>query len=322
MSHAEYAPKQLPVLTRLVMTLRQIPAVQTALARLKSLFRSGTNPEPIAIDALAAEPAVDDAAEIVDAAPVTALPAARLPFQTTSEPVVVDALPADAPVVADDTHEPDDAAPAMMQTIVARPSEAATESAIVDRLLTDASVVVADPVETAVAPAIVTPTTLLSNENALEPLTIDVVADVPLIADDIVESDHVAPAAAPPVVPLPEETTCEPIAAAFVADAPTAAIDIIKRDDVAPSVTQPTEQSEREALVRRRWHETGIRMWNPAVHGAAQSTLCIQGRVALLPPKSGETMPRYDRLEFKLIDGDVVCEGFVLEPPERPRRAR
>src|SRR5512139_2978638 len=76
MSHAEYAPKQLPVLTRLVMTLRQIPAVQTALARLKSLFRSGTNPEPIAIDTLAAEPAVDDARDIVDAAPFAAPPAA------------------------------------------------------------------------------------------------------------------------------------------------------------------------------------------------------------------------------------------------------
>jgi hypothetical protein len=31
-------------------------------------------------------------------------------------------------------------------------------------------------------------------------------------------------------------------------------------------------------------------------------------------------MPRYDRLEFKLIDGDIVCEGFLLEPPERPRQ--
>jgi hypothetical protein len=35
----------------------------------------------------------------------------------------------------------------------------------------------------------------------------------------------------------------------------------------------------------------------------------------LLPPKPGETMPQYDRLEFRLIDGLIVCEGFVVEPP-------
>ena len=61
-------------------------------------------------------------------------------------------------------------------------------------------------------------------------------------------------------------------------------------------------------------------MWNPRVHGAGQSALCIQGRVALLPPEPGETMPRYDTLEFRLIEGLIVCEGFKVDPPERARQ--
>jgi hypothetical protein len=81
------------------------------------------------------------------------------------------------------------------------------------------------------------------------------------------------------------------------------------------------DRSERENLIRRRWTETGIKMWNPDVHGAGRAALGIQGGVELLPPKSGETLPRYDRLEFKLIAGRIVCEGFVVDPPKSRRRA-
>src|SRR6202022_1805995 len=31
------------------------------------------------------------------------------------------------------------------------------------------------------------------------------------------------------------------------------------------------DQSEREKLIRRRWTETGIKMWNPDVHGAGHA---------------------------------------------------
>jgi hypothetical protein len=82
------------------------------------------------------------------------------------------------------------------------------------------------------------------------------------------------------------------------------------------------DQSERETLIRRRWTETGIRMWNPDVHGAGHAALGIQGGVELLPPKAGETLPQYDRLEFKLIEGRIVCEGFVVDPPKSRRTAR
>jgi hypothetical protein len=88
------------------------------------------------------------------------------------------------------------------------------------------------------------------------------------------------------------------------------------------------DQSEREKLIRRRWSETGIKMWNPDFHGAGHAALNIQGRSELLPPKPGETLPRYDTLEFKLVRSCVneqevnriVCEDVVVDPPKRRAR--
>lgn len=75
------------------------------------------------------------------------------------------------------------------------------------------------------------------------------------------------------------------------------------------------EPVDRTTLIRRRWAETGIRMWNPRLHGTGDATLNIQGRVELLPPEPGETMPRYDKLEFKMLGGQIVCEGVIVEAP-------
>jgi hypothetical protein len=105
-----------------------------------------------------------------------------------------------------------------------------------------------------------------------------------------------------------------------IADLDPVAADTAITDETAPPFTVADERSERELLIRRRWNETGIRMWNPRVHGAGQASLCIQGRVELLPPKAGEIMPQYDRLEFWLLDGLIVCEGFAIEPPAPPKR--
>ncbi|MCK1358824.1 hypothetical protein IVB28_08335 [Bradyrhizobium sp. 199] len=75
------------------------------------------------------------------------------------------------------------------------------------------------------------------------------------------------------------------------------------------------EPADRTALIRQRWAETGIRMWNPRLYGAGEATLNIQGSVGLLPPEPGETMPRYDKLEFKMLGGQIVCEGVIVEAP-------
>ena len=97
--------------------------------------------------------------------------------------------------------------------------------------------------------------------------------------------------------------------------------------DHAITVPETNEQSEREKLIRRRWLQTGIKLWNPDVHGAGHAALNIQGRVELLPVRPGETLPGYDKLEFKMvrsyINGQavnrIVCEGVVVDPPKRPR---
>jgi hypothetical protein len=73
-------------------------------------------------------------------------------------------------------------------------------------------------------------------------------------------------------------------------------------------------QSEREKLIRRRWMETGIRMWNPDVYGTA---LNIQGQEGVLPIKQGQALPSYDVLTFKLIGSRIVCEAVVVDPPSR-----
>jgi hypothetical protein len=81
--------------------------------------------------------------------------------------------------------------------------------------------------------------------------------------------------------------------------------------DMVIAVPKPNDQSEREKLIRRRWTETGIKMWNPDIHGAGHAALNIQGRVELLPPKPGQTLPGYDKLEFKLIGGRIVAKGLL-----------
>src|SRR5712671_3195197 len=94
--------------------------------------------------------------------------------------------------------------------------------------------------------------------------------------------------------------------------------------DHAIAVPETNDQSEREKLIRRRWTETGVKMWNPDAHGAGRAALNIQGRTELLPPKSGETLPGYDTLEFKIVRSYVnekpvnliVCEGVVVDPPK------
>jgi hypothetical protein len=123
----------------------------------------------------------------------------------------------------------------------------------------------------------------------------------------------------------------EPLASEFLGEASDAARGRVDQhaavlqpsSDHAIAVPETNDQSEREKLIRRRWTETGIKMWNPDVHGAGHAALNIQGRTELLPPKSGEILPGYDTLEFKMVRSYVneqtvnliVCEGVVVDPP-------
>jgi hypothetical protein len=125
----------------------------------------------------------------------------------------------------------------------------------------------------------------------------------------------------------------EPLTSEFLDEAPGVTRNAVDQHAAVlePSTSHETaapktnDQPERERLIRRRWSETGIKMWNPNFHGAGHAALNIQGRSELLPPKPGETLPRYDTLEFKVVRSDVngqaveiiVCEGVVVDPPKR-----
>ena len=124
----------------------------------------------------------------------------------------------------------------------------------------------------------------------------------------------------------------EPLASEFLGEASDATRSMVEHhaavlqpsSDHAIAVPETNDQSEREKLIRRRWTETGIKMWNPDVHGGGHVVLNIQGRTELLPPKSGETLPGYDTLQFKMVrscgNGQtvnlIVCEGVVVDPPK------
>ncbi|MBB4423277.1 hypothetical protein GGD66_001817 [Bradyrhizobium sp. CIR48] len=125
----------------------------------------------------------------------------------------------------------------------------------------------------------------------------------------------------------------EPVAASdpapVAADDSSADAIVVTHDEPAPALAAPAEEirsapklrakaaepADRTALIRQRWAESGIRMWNPRLHGTGEATLNIQGSVGLLPPAPGETMPRYDKLEFKMLGGQIVCEGVIVEAP-------
>ena len=111
------------------------------------------------------------------------------------------------------------------------------------------------------------------------------------------------------------------------ADQPAAVLKPSSDHEIAAPETN--DQSERENLIRRRWSETGMKLWNPRLHGAGHAALNIQGQGKLLPPKPGEKLPRYDTLEFKMVRSNVngqavdriVCEGVVVDPPVKRNTA-
>jgi hypothetical protein len=178
---------------------------------------------------------------------------------------------------------------------------------------------------------------------AAEPVIINEASssDEAEIAPVVAEQAAIAPAEIEPVPgeasePVVEdEGACvasagiEPVAivetAALVVESEIAAPDVAGHVEPAPAKpaaksaskprAKPVEPTDRAALIRQRWTESGIRMWNPRLHGTGEATLNIQGRIGLLPPEPGETMPRYDKLEFKMLGGQIVCEGVIVEAP-------
>lgn len=142
---------------------------------------------------------------------------------------------------------------------------------------------------------------------ATEPVIIsDASLEFPADVEPVVAND-LSPVAAV----VAEETLADTLIAATDIEPSPAA----KSPGAPKARAKVVEPADRAALIRQRWTETGIRMWNPRLHGTGDATLNIQGRIGLLPPEPGETMPRYDKLEFKLLGGQIVCEGVIVGAP-------
>jgi hypothetical protein len=121
-----------------------------------------------------------------------------------------------------------------------------------------------------------------------------------------------------------DKTFGEPLISNFLDEAPGASRSTLDQTvatlksagEIAIPEPTSSDQSEREKLIRRRWVETGIKMWNLDFHGVGHAALNIQGRSELLPVKPGETLPGYDKLTFALIGGSIVCEDVVVTSAE------
>jgi hypothetical protein len=80
------------------------------------------------------------------------------------------------------------------------------------------------------------------------------------------------------------------------------------------------EKMEREVLIQRRWKETGVKLWDPNVHGEGLAPLNIEGQIDTAPAKQGQPPRKPDILEFKLVRSymtskpvdRIICEGVLV----------
>jgi len=300
--------------------------------------------EPPASETVAAIPAV---AEMLSAAPVELCVADDAPAQTATEaePTVipeliidndaevsaeVEASNAEQVTVAslDVESEPVDVTPVIISgdPIAGFPSDA--EPVVAEETTVSSADVAIAPVETidltvgdAHSPGIPEDVEPIAIEEAVVVVVASDVAVEDVAAGDIAPSASVAIEIEPAPAIDPE-----PVVDAAVAETSPTIVTEIAPEPVlaspapavrsAPNVrARPAEPADRAALIRQRWAETGIRMWNPRLHGTGDATLNIQGSIGLLPPADGETMPRYDKLEFRMLGGQIVCEGVIVEAP-------
>jgi hypothetical protein len=298
---------QLPVLSRLISLLRRIPAVKWAFTKLRPLPHGGSI--DVAPDSADASPAL--VAEIAEAAP---------PLETSisAEPSRCDAAVA-APATEDDTA---------ISVIADSPSAAATDVGGSDdssrETPTQVEPIVGQeaslsPVEIESEP--VDAADLTSNDPLTEISTgVDFVIAEEAPVSSVDAAMEIAPVPASDPAPaaaiaadefaVPTPSVVADVAPELALEAP--ALEITSAPKTRAKIAEP---ADRAALIRQRWAETGIRMWNPRLHGAGDATLNIQGSVGLLPPAPGETMPRYDKLEFRMLGGQIACEGVIVEAP-------
>ncbi|MCK1393809.1 hypothetical protein [Bradyrhizobium sp. 1] len=301
--------------------LRRIPAVKWAFTRLRPLphgggiddaVRAADDSDAIVADTAIATPlAEDDAtisvvAESPSAAP-TDISFSEAPCRETPveiEPVVAEEI-AVAPVEVE--NEPVDTTESVSNDPSAELSTS-EEPAVAEEMP-------AAPVDIEIAP--VDAPVLVVDDDPSSIIVLDVeaaVVDDSCVAIEIepVPANDPAPAAG---IAVEDSSADAPSVVAAIAPEPVIESPAPKVPSAPKVRAKIVEPADRATLIRQRWTETGIRMWNPRLHGTGDATLNIQGRIELLPPEPGETMPRYDKLEFKMLGGQIVCEGVIVEAP-------
>ena len=323
------------MLSRLISLLRRIPAVNWVFTRRRPLPHSGR------IDAapIAADESLAVVVDIADAAP--ALDSSTSPLHDDADIAAAAAerdpdvcVIAESPTAAPSDISASDDLSEEAPTEIAATAVEETPVSSVDVEIGPVEVsdfVVGNepsPVECAeVAPAVaeqlfITPADMEMARVEASDLVIDdqptssVAAEIePGAVDEtpaiVVDTEISAPA----VVEASLDSDPAPGVAAEIAPEPAPVYPAPKNPAAPRARTKVAEPVDRSALIRQRWTETGIRMWNPRLHGRGDATLNIQGRVGLLPPEPGETMPRYDKLEFRMLGGQIVCEGVIVEAP-------
>ncbi|MBR0686304.1 hypothetical protein JQ594_10295 [Bradyrhizobium manausense] len=218
----------------------------------------------------------------------------------------------EAPVSSVDNESEPTATPEPLASNDATPGlPARVEPVVAEHVFIAPDVMETMPVAADVAPVIVVDTAITA------PVVAEVSIDsepAPSVAAEIepVVADDLSPVTA---VVLEDTTADAPAVVAHIEPAPPPESPAPKIVSTPKARAKIVEPADRATLIRQRWAETGIRMWNPRLHGTGDATLNIQGRIELLPPEPGETMPRYDKLEFKLLGGQIVCEGVIVEAP-------
>jgi hypothetical protein len=316
------------VLSRLISLLRRIPAVKWAFTRLRPLPHSGSidvapivadEPPAVIVDIADAAPALDTGISTEalhnDADSAVTAPVAK---DNSTIPVVAES-PSAAP---SDIQVGDDSSRAALPEIEPIVEEEVSVSSDVD----DAPADIREPI-TGSDPAAELPTDVepvVAEEISVASVDVETApADIPQAGIDSGASSSVAVEIEPILAndPLPVTVAAEDSSA----DSPT----VPTSNEPEPVLVAPAQEIrgvpkararaaepvDRTTLIRQRWAETGIKMWNPRLHGTGDATLNIQGRVELLPPAPGENLPRYDKLEFKMLGGQIVCEGVIVEAP-------
>jgi hypothetical protein len=301
--------------------LRRIPAVKWAFTRLRPLphggsiddaVRAADDSSAIVADTVIATALAEDGTTISVVAESPSAASTDISVSGTScretpveiEPVIAEAV-AVAPVEVE--SEPVDTAESVSNDPSAELST--SDEPVVAKEMPAASVdIEIAPVD---APVLVVDD---------DPSSIIVLDVEPAVVDDSCVAIEIEP------VPANDPA---PIAAIAAEDSPADTPSVVTNIAPEPVLEAPApkvasapkvrakivEPADRATLIRQRWTETGIRMWNPRLHGTGDATLNIQGCIELLPPEPGETMPRYDKLEFKMLGGQIVCEGVIVEAP-------